>query len=64
MAGAMGLVVLGMYVPWLAAPLNLAPLDVSQVMTALGLGVASILGAWFFLNLLRYDEPFKGAEHG
>ena len=48
MAGAMSLVLLGVYVPWLAAPLNLAPLDVSQVMTALGLGVASILGAWFF----------------
>jgi len=64
MAGAMSLVLLGVYVPWLAAPLNLAPLDVPQVMTALGLGVASILGAWFCLNLLRYDGPFKGAEHG
>ena len=64
MAGAMALVLLGVYVPWLAGPLNLAPLNVSQVMTALGLGVASILLAWLCLNLLRYDGRFKGAEHG
>jgi hypothetical protein len=64
MAGAMGLVVLGVYVPWLAAPLYLAPLDVAQVMTALGLGVASILGAWVCLSLLRYDGSFKGVQHG
>jgi uncharacterized membrane protein len=64
MAGAMALVLLGVYVPWLAGPLNLAPLNASQVVTALGLGVASILLAWLCLNLLRYDGRFKGAEHG
>jgi Ca2+-transporting ATPase len=64
MAGAMGLVVLGVYVPWLAAPLYLAPLDVAQVMTALGLGGVSIVTAWICLRLLRYDGPFKGAQHG
>ncbi len=64
MAGAMGLVLLGVYIPWLAAPLNLAPLGVMQVMIALGLGVVSIVGAWLCLRLLRYDEPFKGAQHG
>ena len=64
MAAALGLVLLGVYVPWLATPLNLAPLDVSQGMTALGLGVASILLAWLCLSLLRYDGRFKGAEHG
>jgi magnesium-transporting ATPase (P-type) len=64
MAGAMGLVVLGVYVPWLAAPLYLAPLDVAQVMAALGLGVVSIVTAWICLRLLRYDGPFKGAQHG
>jgi Ca2+-transporting ATPase len=64
MAGAMGLVLLGVYVPWLATPMNLAPLGGLQLMTALGLGVASILGAWVCLHLLRYDGLFKGAEHG
>jgi P-type Ca2+ transporter type 2C len=64
MAGAMGLVLLGVYVPWLATPLNLAPLGGMQVMVALGLGVASILGAWVCLYLLRYDGPFKGVQHG
>jgi len=54
----------GIYVPWLAAPLNLALLDLSQLATALGLGIASVLAAWFCLGLLRYDGPFKGAEHG
>jgi len=64
MAGAMGLVLLGVYVPWLAAPLNLAPLDVVQLITALGLGVASIAGAWVCLRWLRYDAPSKGVQHG
>jgi hypothetical protein len=64
MAGAMGLVVLGVYVPWLAAPLYLAPLDVAQVMTAWGLGVVSIVTAWICLRLLRYDGPSKGVQHG
>ena len=64
MAGALSLVLLGIYVPWLAEPLNLAPLHASQLLAALGLGVASILAAWVCLSLLRYDGPFKGAEHG
>ncbi|BDU52694.1 ATPase [Limnohabitans sp. INBF002] len=64
MVAALTLVLFGIYVPWLAAPLNLAPLDVSQLATALGLGAASVLAAWFCLGLLRYDGPFKGAEHG
>ncbi len=64
MVGALTLVLFGIYVPWLAAPLNLALLDLSQLATALGLGIASVLAAWFCLGLLRYDGPFKGAEHG
>jgi Ca2+-transporting ATPase len=64
MAGAMGLVLLGVYVPWLATPLNLAPLEALQLMVALGLGFASVLGAWLCLRLLRYDEPSTGVMHG
>ncbi len=64
MTGAMALMLLGVYVPWLAAPLNLAPLDVAQLVTALGFGVASIAGAWVCLRLLRYDGPSKGVQHG
>ena len=55
---ALGLVLLGVYVPWLAAPLKLEPLSPPQLMTALGLGLASAIGAWVsqYCLSLRYDE--------
>jgi Ca2+-transporting ATPase len=55
---ALGLVLLGVYVPWLAAPLKLEPLSLPQLMTALGLGLASAIGAWVsqYCLSLRYDE--------
>jgi P-type Ca2+ transporter type 2C len=55
---ALGLVLLGVYVPWLAAPLKLEPLSFPQLMTALGLGLASAIGAWVsqYCLSLRYDE--------
>ena len=54
-AFALGLVLLGVYVPWLAAPLKLAPLSATQLTGALGLGVASAMGAWVSQYWLRYD---------
>ena len=62
--GALVLVLLCVYVPWLALPLNLVALAPSQLMTALGCGIASIGVAWLCLSLLRYDGRFKGAEYG
>jgi Ca2+-transporting ATPase len=57
-AFALGLVLMGVYVPWLAAPLKLEPLSLPQLMTALGLGLASAVGAWVsqYCLSLRYDE--------
>lgn len=57
-AFALGLVLMGVYVPWLAAPLKLEPLSLPQLMTALGLGLASAIGAWVsqYCLSLRYDE--------
>ena len=64
MALAMGLVLLGVYVPWLASSLKVTALNVTQLTAALGLGLASVLAAWVCLRLLRYDAAFKGAKHG
>jgi len=64
MALAMGLVLLGVYVPWLASSLKVTALNVTQLTAALGLGLVSVLAAWVCLRLLRYDAAFKGAKHG
>jgi Ca2+-transporting ATPase len=53
------LVLSGIYVPFLAMALNLAPLNASQAMTAWGLGLVSILVVWLCFSLLRYDESIQ-----